>query len=360
MNEVEAKLHLVRDVLTEQGLAAVRLKGLDWFSWITGGGSSAVLLAAETGPAEVLVTPGGAFVLTDSIEHERLAAEEVPSELEIVSRAWEAPERSEEQVRDHVKGGAVASDRPAPGERGLPAPLLAAKRRLVPDELHRYRRLAADAAMAMTDVLTSARPDWTEHCLAGEGARALWARGIHPALTLAAGASRMPRYRHPVATTATLGDAAMLVFCGRRHGLYANLTRFVYFRPPTVEEQRRRDAVAAVEATAFADSRPGTSLSKIYHSLAAAYERAGFAGEQARHHQGGTTGYLAREAIATPTAETRLDVGTPLAWNPSVPGAKIEDTAVCTRDGIEMLTVDPRWPVFSCDGRARPDILVVR
>ena len=67
---------------------------------------------------------------------------------------------------------------------------------------------------------------------------------------------------------------------------------------------------------------------------------------------------LAREAIATPTAETRIEVGTPLAWNPSVPGAKIEDTVVRTRDDVEIVTNDPAWPTFSCDGRPRPDLLV--
>jgi Xaa-Pro aminopeptidase len=330
VSEAEAKLRLVRQVLAEHRLGAIRLRGLDWFSWITAGGSSAVLLAAETGPAEVLVTLDGAWIVTDSIEHERLASEEAPAALEVVSRPWEAPERTEELVRARVRDGAVASDRPRPDERPLPDLLVAAKRRLVPEELERYRQLCRDAAAAMTEVLTAARPDWTEYRLAGEGARALWTRGIHPALTLAAGESRLPRYRHPVPTAAPLGGIAMLVFCGRRHGLYANLTRFVVFREPTPEERRRRDAVAAVEAAAFAESRPGTALSKVYAALAAAYDRVGFGGEQRRHHQGGTTGYLAREAIATPSAETRIELGTPLAWNPSVPGATILDPPLTT------------------------------
>jgi Xaa-Pro aminopeptidase len=358
VTEVEAKLQLVRDVLRANQLAAVRLRGADWFSWITGGGSNVVLLTAESGAAEAFVTPAGAWVLTDAIERGRLAAEEVPQDFQVVSRPWESPHETDEFVRDQTKGGAVASDRPAREERGVPPALLAAKRRLLPAELGRYRQLGVDAAVAMTEALSAARPDWSEHRLAGEGARALWARGIHPALTLVAGESRMARYRHAVPTAAPLGGAAMLVFCGRRHGLYANLTRFVLFRAATGEERRRRDIVAAVEATAFAESRTGTPLAKIYHALAAAYERAGFPGECARHHQGGTTGYLAREAVATPGCEIRIEEDTPLAWNPSVPGAKIEDTVVRTRDDVKILTTDPAWPTFSCDGRARPDLLV--
>jgi Xaa-Pro aminopeptidase len=358
VTDVDSKLRLVRVVLADRDLSAVRLGGTDWFAWLTAGGSSAVLLAAETGCAEVFVTPTGAWVLTDAIEHARLAAEELPRELEVWSRPWETPAATEEFVGDHAKRGAVASDRPAATEVGLPAELVAAKRRLVPEELERYRRLGADAAAALSEALVAARPEWTEQRLAGEGARALWSRGIHPAMTMAAGESRVGRFRHPVATAATLGGVAMLVFCARRAGLYANLTRFVYFREPTPHERCRHDAVAAVEAAAFARSRPGTALSAVYQALAEAYARAGFPGECARHHQGGATGYLAREVVATPATATVIETGTALAWNPSVAGAKIEDTIVATSAALEILTVDPAWPVVERDGRARPGVLV--
>ena len=52
-----------------------------------------------------------------------------------------------------VGAGKVISDRPLPGEFPLPAELVAAKRRLLPDELERYRVLGRDAAEAMTEVL---------------------------------------------------------------------------------------------------------------------------------------------------------------------------------------------------------------
>src|SRR5512135_2837096 len=91
----------------------------------------------------------------------------------------------------------------------------------------RYREIGRRAAEAMSEVMHAARPTWTELELAGAGAEALWARGLHPALTLAAGEQRLPRYRHPTPSSARLGKEAMLVFCARGYGLYTNLTRFV-------------------------------------------------------------------------------------------------------------------------------------
>jgi len=43
------------------------------------------------------------------------------------------------------------------------------------------------------------------------------------------------------------------------------------------------------------------------------------------HHQGGTTGYLARD-VQNPATTDTLAEGIAVAWNPSLTGAKIEAT----------------------------------
>jgi Xaa-Pro aminopeptidase len=306
----------------------------------------------------VLVTADGAWILTDEIEAGRLAAEEIPAGFEVWAGPWNDPSKRPELVASIVGGGAVLSDRPEPSERPLPAELLAAKRRLLPEEIERYRALGREATEAMTEVLARAEPTWTEWQLAGAGAEALWRRGIEPTLTLVGGEQRLPIYRHATATRVPLGERAMLVFCGRRHGLYANLTRFVYFREPTGLERRLIDDVAEIEAVAFAASTPGTTAGAVYDRIARAYAEFGHPGGEQFHHQGGTTGYLSREAFALPGLDLPIEDSTALAWNPSLPGAKIEDTVLTTGAGIEILTLDPAWPAVTVHGRPRPDVLV--
>ena len=75
--EVADKLALLRAALAETGAGAIRLRGTDWFAWATAGGDSSVLLAADCGVAEVLVTREDAVVLTDAVEAERLRLEQV-------------------------------------------------------------------------------------------------------------------------------------------------------------------------------------------------------------------------------------------------------------------------------------------
>jgi hypothetical protein len=99
-------------------------------------------------------------------------------------------------------------------------------------------------------------------------------------------------------------------------------------------------------------------LNKIYDRMVAAYESLGYADEPARHHQGGPTGYLAREEIVTPQTTDTLSTHTALAWNPSVKGGKIEDTILLRATQTDIMTVDPRWPSFEFAERKRPDFLV--
>jgi hypothetical protein len=49
------------------------------------------------------------------------------------------------------------------------------------------------------------------------------------------------------------------------------------------------------------------------------------------------TGYASREIIATPGTQQEVKVGQAFAWNPSLVGAKAEETFVLGPDGPEVL-----------------------
>ncbi|MBD1838774.1 M24 family metallopeptidase [Coleofasciculus sp. FACHB-501] len=352
--EVSQKLELIRNALTEADAQGLRLRGTDWFAWATAGGSSTVLLTAETGIAEVLVTAEDAWILTDEIEAQRLKDEEIPGNFQHYANPWADAAARESFVQQVTNGGKILSDRPIPHvEKRLPASLQQHKRTLMPSELERYRQLGRQASEAMTEVLKAVKPDWTEYQLAGAGAEALWARGIHPALTLVAGERRLPLYRHATATGEEIGRQAMLVFCARRHGLYANLTRFVSFGSSD-ESAKLHGDVRQIEAEALNFLKPGIALNTVYDTLADVYQKHGYPNAIREHHQGGTTGYLAREVVANPTTNDTLEENMAVAWNPSVRGAKIEDTFVLLKDGLENLTFDPNFPSVEVAGRLRP------
>jgi antitoxin VapB len=134
----------------------------------------------------------------------------------------------------------------------------------------------------------------------------------------------------------------MLVASAERGGLYANLTRIVELDEPDPELARRLQACDEIltrmreEAT-----RPGRTLAEAFSDCQGFYADAGFPGEWRLHHQGGTTGYASRELIATPATADVIEPGQAFAWNPSVTGAKSEETFVLTEAGPEIVTGVP-------------------
>lgn len=352
LSEIEQKITIMRSWLLASGAGVLRLRGTDWFAWATAGGSNTVLLTAETGVAEVAVSGSEAFILTDQIEAQRLQEEEVQLGYEFHAMPWAEPQARERFVVQLAGGAPVLSDRPLDGEIGLTGAMLQQRYRLMDSEQERYREVGRLAAQAMTEVLRAAQPDWTEYELAGAGAEALWSRGLHPALTLVAGARRLPRYRHATPSRERLGAQAMLVFCARGHGLIANLTRFVHFAGSV--RHPGQNALLEIEAAGLAACRPGALLSEVYAALAHAYAGHGYPDAIRQHHQGGLTGYLAREVVAAPHAAVPLAANMAVAFNPSLAGTKLEDTFLIHDDGLENLTLDPEWPTENHAGRKRP------
>jgi hypothetical protein len=366
INETVRKINFIRRTLVEFNLSGIHLRGVDWFSWLSGGGSSTVIMTSEIGIAEILITAEEAWVLTNTIENQRLISEELPDNFSVTDFPWQDRSAQEKFVKQKIKTGALASDKPAAGEVPLPESLILYKLKMQTEEVARYREVGKSAAEAMTEAMTLAKPDWSENQLAGAGAKALWSRGLEPTLILVAGSERGQKYRHPRAKTNKLNDSAMMVFCARGFGLYANLTRFVFFRDLSISEKKTFSDLKEIEGQVLAATRPGQNLSDLYSVLLDTYKAMGYDHEINRHHQGGPTGYLSREFIAGPkngsvydlNSDIQVQAGMTFAWNPSLPGAKVEDTVLIHDKDLEILTHDSNWPSRVFNGLKRPDVWV--
>src|SRR5690606_39007670 len=128
--------------------------------------------------------------------------------------------------------------------------------------------------------------------------------------------------------------------CGRRHGLYANLSRIVAFTPLDQQEERRYESLLEVESAALSLTRKGRAYREIFTAIADAYTEQGFQLAWKHHHQGGPTGYYSRDFFATPGEGRAVIDVTAHAWNPSLPGVKVEDTVLLQGSALEVLTVD--------------------
>ena len=73
--------------------------------------------------------------------------------------------------------------------------------------------------------------------------------------------------------------------------------------------------------------------------------------------QGASLLYLAGARSVTSCRARQAEVVQPrqaFAWNPTVTGSKIEDTALLIDDRIDVITSTPDWPAISLNTRDRP------
>ena len=361
-SEVSMKFTKLRAEMAKASLSGVRFRGTDWFAWITGGANPVVFFPSEQGIAEVFVTASGAWILTDRIESVRLVEEELSPNFEIFECAWtDKPGAYDAFIKKTCGPNAVvASDRPSLGlnERTLPDAIVELRLTFTPQEIERYRMLGRDAGLAMERALLAAKPDWTEFDLAAAGASEQWKLGIEPVLALVSGDARLSIRRHPMPTSDKLGGRAMMVFSARRHGLYANITRFVYFRKPSETELKHHTDLMKIEQAVLDATQPGATLESCYAAVSSAYAETGYAEELLNHHQGGTCGYGSREKFAAikSAVDTRnlIRENSAVAWNPSLPGAKLEDTFLVQARGLLNMTLVDSCPVKEFGGRKRP------
>lgn len=366
--ELAVKHDRVRSYLDQHNLQAVLLSGRHNFAWTTGGGQNYVNQAGELGVASLLVTRDDICCFCPNIEADRFANEEVgPLGIEVVAYPWWQPAELGSLLAERVDPAGVATDAALPhlpaGVRALPGDFGRIRWQLTEPEMQRYRRLGEEVGKQLEAVARTCRPGITEHELAGELAGNLNRLGVRTPVVLVANDDRITSYRHPIPTDKRLERCAMLVICGERWGLICSATRLVHLGPPPQELASKHQAVCRVDARMMAATRAGSTLGEVFAEAQAAYADTGWPDEWQLHHQGGPTGYLSREAKATPSSTAEVLENQAFAWNPSITGTKSEDTLLVTAGGSQIITATGDWPTVRMeldDGTyPRADILVL-
>ena len=343
MDESTTKLNQIRDLAARHQLDGVVLQRVSSVAWMTAGASAYVNTARSDAEACLLVTGKNQYLFTNNIEATRLDKEEkLPDHgWDFHIAPWFETNTAVQEVTDGLKLGA---DGIFPADQDLSGEIAHLRADLTPEEGERFRALGKLCAQAMDAAVRCVHPGQTEYEIAGLLAREAEQRGVQAIVNLIATDERIFNFRHPLPTSKKLDCYAMLILCGRQRGLVCSITRLVYFGRLLGEIRCKAEAVARIDAEMIAATRPGRSLKEIFQGAAEAYALSGYPDEWRRHHQGGPVGYEPREYVATPTSTEKVAVGQAYAWNPTITGAKSEDTILVGENGNEVLTAIPGWP----------------
>ena len=356
--EHEEKLARVGRVAEAAGVRGVLLAAHHNVAWLTGGRGNRIDASREAGTQRLLVTHDGRrFVLANAIEMPRLRAEALAGlDYEPVEYPWaddQDPAYAVGVARDLVgDGGTLGSDWPLPGTTVIESALARARYLLTDAEIDRYRALGRDAGAALASVCRTLEPGDDERDIqraVADAAGSIRARAI---VALVGSDERLRRFRHPVPTATRWEHVVMLALCAERDGIIVSLSRIVASRPPADLAERTR-ATATVFGRLLEATKPGATGAALYATAREAYAAAGFPGEELQHHQGGAIGYRAREWTAHPKSAEVVQPRQAFAWNPTIAGTKIEDTALLVDGTLQMITASPDWPAIELGGNLR-------
>ena len=351
IEESNLKVNNVRAMLEKTGHTGIIIRKQANFSWISAGGRGFIGLASENACASIIVTKDKVYIAGNNIELPRLIAEEFPKGFaESIALPWR-----EDGTVDNVlknKFGKLTTD----SEQD--AWFREKRVNLLETEEARFARLGKISAQVLEDVCASLKPGVTEFEIAGRISEGYWAAGIEPITLLIAADNRSSLVRHYVPTAKKVKTGVICSICARAGGLVVSATRTVAF---SKDFAKRYGKLLKVEQAVFEATKPGAILSNVFKTLTDAYTKNGLAGEWENHHQGGMTGYLAREIRVLPDTTNKVAAHQAYAWNPSAVGTKCEDTVLVGENGkLTVLTkVGKNWPTVKVGNLIRPDILKV-
>src|SRR4051794_27787464 len=152
-------------VADRAGGGAVVLATPPSFAWYTEGADNRVDRAADRGIACIVATTDGEWVLTDSIEAERLRDEQLGDRhLQVVSHPWyEAPWPT---LRELVGDAVVVADVAIPGANLVGDDLARCRLQLSDIAQQQYVTVGADARAALDAAASALHPDETERAAA--------------------------------------------------------------------------------------------------------------------------------------------------------------------------------------------------
>lgn len=351
------KISKLRDYLKNRNYSCIEINSQTNFSYITRG-RGFIGLASNVACGSLFITLDNVYLVADNVEANRLFCEQLGSnnDVKVMEYPWDDTSKKGDIVLNITKGLKVAD------ETILSNELFELRTVMTEYDIDDYRKLSKDTAKIVENICKNIKKGISEYQLAGEISKRLWSNNIEPITILIAFDNRALKYRHPVMKGNILSNYALVSVCGRRNGLIVSLSRDVLI---DVDEEMLKKHVkcAKVDAAFTSSLEVGNSIENVFKKGIEEYKNQGYELEYKYHHQGGLTGYIPREIKANIGCNHKVRENEVYAFNPTIQGAKCEDTILVLKDKIEVLTYTGQYDYVECeiDGRKiiKPTVYVI-
>jgi len=369
-NELTVKMGRIFEFLEQLNLDGLLLTQVRNFYWVTAGqANNQIVLNKDVGAASALIMKDGTkYLICNDSEAPRMM-DEVMKDLGYTLKRynWYQANPVKDVRGDIIKElapkGKIGSDIPFPQTILVADKFKRFRYSLTDSEIKRYRWLGQQTTEAVETVCRNIRPGMNEYEIEAMTAAELRSRGIFPTVLLIGVDDRIYNYRHALPAGATLKKYAMINVVAEKWGMPMAVTRFVHFGALPQELKGKLEKTALVKAHFQQATVPGTPCSEIFEACKGWYAEVGYEGEWQKHHQGGSIGYDDREYVIYPGINETVQNRQAFAWNPTITGAKVEDTIIVYEDHFEVVTRTDSWPMIEIELNGKiypqPDILIV-
>jgi Xaa-Pro dipeptidase len=352
-SELNEKFQRLNKFLDENNLGGMLFTQVRNVNWITAGkANTQIVLNKDIGAASLLILRDGKkYLISNASESGRMLDESLKGfDYELKQYNWYEANNIKDTRGDIIKsvseGKLIGSDIPFPGTVDVSEKFKPLRFSFTEPELKRYRWLAKQSTEAVAVVCDKIKPGMNEFEIEALTAAELRSRGILPTVLLIAVDERIYNYRHGLPGGAVLKNYAMVNIVSEKWGMPVAVTRFVHFGPLPKDLENKLNKTAIINAKYEEATKPGTNVSKIFEACKDWYAGTGFPDEWKKHHQGGAIGYDDREYVIYPGVDYVIQNNQPFAWNPTITGAKIEDTMIAFENGNEVVTTSEGWPMI--------------
>jgi Xaa-Pro dipeptidase len=361
--EINTKVEMLKKWMQENDLGGMLFTQVRNVNWITAGrANNQIVLNKDVGGASLLVMADGEkYLIANGSEAPRMLDESLKGlGYTLKFYPWYEANPVKDVRGDLIKeisgGKRIGSDISYPETVLMDEQFQPLRYQLLPTEIKRYKWICEQTTEAVANVCRRLRPGMSEFEIEAMTSDEIRSRGIMPTVLLIGVDQRIYKYRHAIPFGDTLKEYGMVNVVAEKWGMPVAVTRFVHFGPLPDELKSKLERTAVVNARYEEATRPGVKCSSIWEEMKKWYAEAGYEGEWKKHHQGGAIGYNDREYVIYPGIDKVVHMNQAFAWNPTITGAKVEETILVRQDSIEVLTRAQDWPMINVvlDGKTYP------
>lgn len=361
--EISGKVDTLKKWMKENNLGGMLFTQVRNVNWITAGrANTQIVLNKDVGGASLLLMEDGKkYLIANGSEAPRMLDESLQGlGYELKFYPWyeanSVKDARGKLITEIAGNKRIGSDTPYPETVFMDEQFQPLRYQLTPTEIKRYRWLCEQTTDAVAEVCKRLMPGMNEFEIEAMTAAEIRSRGIMPTVLLIGVDQRIYKYRHSIPFGAALKDYAMVNVVAEKWGMPVAVTRFVHFGPLPDSLQIKLEKAAIVNSYYEEATKPGISCADLFEDMKKWYAGVGFDGEWMKHHQGGAIGYNDREYVIYPGIKKVVLVNQAFAWNPTITGAKVEETILVHPDSIEVLTKSKDWPMINIelDGKVYP------